>query len=134
MRLRFLIVLLCVSFASIQANAQVTKDPALVKQRVFLLSRRTALQDAIHGKEQQLHQLERDRNDKLEELEQLYTARRAMERYRFSKDISDEISIQTTELRTLERARSDCLEELDCLHLGLSKLNGDIADCDKALR
>lgn len=135
MRLRFLAILLIPLLQASQAFAQTSNDPVLANKRSILLSRRAQFQKEIQSSTQRLHQVDRDRSDKLEELEQLYAASRAVNpRTSFSKDIADEMAARSRDLRTIERKRSDCLEELDSLYVGLSRLLGDIADCDKALR
>ena len=118
-----------------QIRAQSGNDPALLKRQEALVSKRVELQRNIQNAERQLHKMELDRKDKLEELSQLCSARAELDqRHSFSKDIENEIANQTRNLRTIEGQRSDCLEELEALHMGLSQVNRDVADCDKQLR
>lgn len=112
-----------------------TTDAALSKLQVMLLSRRSELQKDIHNIEQRLRVLDKDYRDKLEELEQLYAASRAVDaRFAVSSDINKEIAVRSAALSAIAKDRSDCLEQLDCLYAGLAKMNREIADCDKALR
>jgi chromosome segregation ATPase len=126
------IALLC---TTAQIRAQSGNDPALLKRQEGLISKRADLQRNIQNAERQLHKVELDRRDKLEELEQLCGARAELnQRHSFSKDIDNEIANQTRNLRTIEGQRSDYLEELEALHMGLSQVNRDVADGDRQLR
>jgi chromosome segregation ATPase len=131
---RQILTLLLIMFLGAPCVFAQTSDPALLKQKNLLSSRLENLRRNIHGLEQSLHELDRARRDKLEELEQLYAAYRDVnKRFSFSSDIQAEMAVRSTDLHAIEKERSDCLEELDCLYASLSRLNGDIKDCDKAL-
>lgn len=135
MKSLFVTTLLALLLAAPFVSAQTNDKQVLVKQRGILLSQRVELQTTVHNAEQHLRQLDRDRYDKLEELEQLYKAYKAVNpKYAFSAAAGDEIAAQTSSLNIIQKERSDCLEELDCLYAGLSKLNGEIANCDKAIK
>lgn len=113
--------------------AQPADSAALLRQQSMLLSRRADVSRNIEQAKQRLLVLDRDRQDRLEELEQLYVADRAV-RTGFSPEIKKEIALRASELRAVETERSDCLEVLDSLFAGLTRLNDDIGGVDKALR
>ena len=115
--------------------AQASSDPVqLQRQEALLSQKRSEVQEQIRNAERRLHQLETNRNDKLEELGELCRARADLNSRRgFNKDIDNEIADQTSNLRHIEVQRSDCLEELDGLCQVFLQINRDIAKCDKEL-
>lgn len=114
----------------IATPARASDDAPATKRQESLIKQRSDTQQELQTVERRLHQLELDRKDKLEELEQLYKAHSDLDqRHSFSKDIEDEIASQTRNLQRIEQHRSDSLEELDELYRGLSQINREIADC-----
>ncbi len=132
----FFLGVLCISLLGAPDTlAETSNTPTILKQRNILVAARGELQTTIRNAEQKLHQIERDRYDKLEELEQLYTAYRAVSpRYSFSKDANNEIAAQAASLNLIEKNRADCLADLDCLYASLSRLSSEIAKDDKGLQ
>ncbi len=104
-------------------------DDVSTKKQEALIYQRSELQKQIQNVQRSLRQVELDRNDKLEELEQLYRARAELaQRHSFNKSIDDAISEGAHALRLIESQRRDCLEELEALYQGLSQVNGDLAN------
>lgn len=112
-----------------------SSDALVLKKKNLLQSKRDELQRSIHGIELRLHDIDRNRYDKLEEIEQLSAAYRDVsKRNLFSADIKAAIAGRSDDLHAVEKERSDCLEELDSLYSSLTRLNGDIAVCENELK
>ncbi len=126
------VISLCVSPKEQAACA--SNDPLMAKRQEALLGKRADLERQLQNLELRLRQIELDRKDKLEELEQLYRAHFDLsQKHSFSRDIENEIASQSTNLRRIEVQRSDCLEDLDALYRGFAQINHDVADCYKVL-
>lgn len=80
-----------------------------------------------------LKALEDDRLSKLEELEQLYAAKKVV-KTGFADSITGEIASRAAELKDIENEKADLLEQMESFQFALDRINDEIAVLDKELK
>lgn len=103
------------------------------QQKAGLLSKKDETLKSLSSGRLKLKSLEDDRLSKLEELEQLYAAKKVV-KTGFADSISGEIAARAAELKEIENEKADLLEQMESFQYALDQINDEIAALDKGLK
>lgn len=103
------------------------------QQKAGLLSKKDETLKSLSQGRLKLKVLEDDRLSRLEELEQLYAAKKVV-KTGFADSISGEIASRASELKEIENEKADLLEQMESFQYALDQINDEIAILDKEMK